>query len=327
MVSVDMGSLSETLFESELFGHVKGTFTDAKEERDGKFEIAKGSTLFMDEIANLMLPLQAKLLAALQNREIVKVGSNKKIPIDIRLVCATDSHLPTLVRERKLREDLLYRINTIHIEVPPLRERTEDIPLPVDYFLDLYCAKYKKPLLKPDSEVIEKMQRYSWPGNIRELQHGIEKAVILSDGSTLTSNGFFFSESPVRLVSVQTLEEMERQMIAASIRQNDGNLTAVAAQLGITRQTLYNKIKNIISEYVVPQRISPSGRVPGSVDRFSGVLFLLVKTSSWYALLPALGLYGQYSVSSSSLTASLKKSPVFSRPSKMKTLLCYFVYS
>lgn len=268
MVSVDTGSLSETLFESELFGHVKDAFTDAKEERDGKFEIAKGSTLFMDEIANLMLPLRAKLLAALQNREIVKVGSNKKIPIDIRLVCATDSHLPTLVRERKFREDLLYRINTIHIEVPPLRERTEDIPLPVDYFLDLYCAKYKKPLLKPDREVIEKMQRYSWPGNIRELQHGIEKAVILSDGSTLTSNGFFFSESPVRPVSVQTLEEMERQMIAASIRQNDGNLTAVAAQLGITRQTLYNKIKNIISEYAVPQRISPSGRVPGSVDRF-----------------------------------------------------------
>lgn len=243
MVSVDMGSLSETLFESELFGHVKGAFTDAKEERDGKFEIAKGSTLFLDEIANLTLPLQAKLLAALQNREIVKVGSNKKIPIDIRLVCATNSHLPTLVREGKFREDLLYRINTIHVEVPPLRERTEDIPLLVDYFLDLYCAKYKKPLLKPDSEVIEKMQRYSWPGNIRELQHSIEKAVILSDDNTLTSNGFFFSESPVRTPAVQTLEEMERQMIAASIRQNDGNLTAVAAQLGITRQTLYNKIK------------------------------------------------------------------------------------
>ena len=243
MVSVDMGSLSETLFESELFGHVKGAFTDAKEERVGKFEIAKGSTLFMDEIANLSLPLQAKLLAALQNREIVKVGSNKKIPIDIRLVCATNSDLPMLVKEGKFREDLLYRVNTIHIEIPPLRERKEDIPLFADFFLKKYCAKYKKTFLKMGAEVIEKMQHYTWPGNVRELQHTIEKAVILSDGDILTTNDFFFSEKNMDTAPVQTLEEMERKMISESIRHHDGNMSAVAAQLGITRQTLYNKIK------------------------------------------------------------------------------------
>ena len=244
MVHVDMGSLSETLFESELFGHVKGAFTDAKEDRAGKFEAAKGSTLFMDEIANLSFPLQAKLLAALQNREIVKVGSNKKIPIDIRLVCATNTNLHTLVKEGKFREDLLYRINTIQIEIPPLRERVADIPLLADFFLKIYCARYKKNTLKINGEVLNKMKQYAWPGNVRELQHTIEKAVILGEGDTLTLNDFFFSNShtPANTV-VRTLEEMERSMIASSIRKNNGNLSAVAAELGITRQTLYNKIK------------------------------------------------------------------------------------
>lgn len=243
MVSVDMGSLSETLFESELFGHVKGAFTDAKEDRAGKFEIAKGSTLFMDEIANLSLPLQAKLLAALQNREIVKVGSNKKIPIDIRLVCATNSNLRTLVKEGKFREDLLYRINTIQIEIPPLRERVADIPLLAGFFLDIYCTKYNKPALKLSGEVMEKMKRYPWPGNVRELQHTVEKAVILSEGDTLTLHNFFFPENNPGETTMLTLEEMERQMIETSIRHHEGNLSAVAAQLGVTRQTLYNKIK------------------------------------------------------------------------------------
>lgn len=247
MVGVDMGSLSETLFESELFGHVKGAFTDAREDRAGKFEIAKGSTLFMDEIANLSLPLQAKLLAALQNREIVKVGSNQKIPIDIRLVCATNSNLGELVKEGKFREDLLYRINTIQIEIPPLRERTADIPLLADFFLDIYCSKYKKTALKLSPDVLEKMKQYAWPGNVRELQHAIEKAVILGDGDTLTLNNFFFPDShptpPRTDTTVRTLDEMERRMIAESIRQNDGNLSSVAAQLGVTRQTLYNKMK------------------------------------------------------------------------------------
>ncbi|MDD2584545.1 MAG: sigma-54 dependent transcriptional regulator [Bacteroidales bacterium] len=246
MISVDMGSLSESLFESELFGHVKGAFTDANEERAGKFEVAKGGTLFMDEIANLSLPLQAKLLAALQNREIVKVGSNKKIAIDIRLLCATNSNLETLVKEGKFREDLLYRINTIQIEIPPLRERVSDIPLLAKFFLEIYSSKYKKPSLKISDKVLEQMQQYSWPGNVRELQHTIEKAVILGDGHTLTPSDFFFSKSSTSSAtnaSATTLEEMERQMIESSIEQNGGNLSAVALQLGITRQTLYNKIK------------------------------------------------------------------------------------
>lgn len=243
MVSVDMGSLSETLFESELFGHVKGAFTDAKEDRAGKFEIAKGSTLFLDEIANLSLPLQAKLLAALQNREIVKVGSNKKIPIDIRLVCATNSNLHSLVQKGVFREDLLYRINTIQIEIPPLRERLIDIPLLANFFLNIYRTKYNKPTLEFESEVMDTMKKYSWPGNVRELQHAVEKAVILSEGITLTRRNFLFPENKLPETSAQTLEEMERQMIAATIRQHEGNLTAVAAQLGISRQTLYNKLK------------------------------------------------------------------------------------
>ncbi len=243
MVSVDMGSLSETLFESELFGHVKGAFTDAKEDRVGKFEVAKGGTLFMDEIANLSLPLQAKLLAALQNREIVKVGSNKKIPIDIRLVCATNSDLNVLVREGQFREDLLYRINTIQVEIPPLRERVEDIPLLANFFLGVYSAKYNNPGLKFDHEVMEQMKRYAWPGNVRELQHAVEKAVILSEGDTLTQHNFIFPDN-IRVDSpVRTLEEMERQMIESTIREHEGNVSAAADQLGITRQTLYNKIK------------------------------------------------------------------------------------
>jgi DNA-binding NtrC family response regulator len=243
MVSVDMGSLSETLFESELFGHVKGAFTDAKEDRVGKFEVAKGGTLFMDEIANLSLPLQAKLLAALQNREIVKVGSNKKIPIDIRLVCATNSDLNVLVREGQFREDLLYRINTIQVEIPPLRERVEDIPLLANFFLGIYSAKYNNPGLKIDHEVIEQMKRYAWPGNVRELQHAVEKAVILSEGDTLTQHNFIFPDNTRVDSPVRTLEEMERQMIESTIREHEGNVSAAADQLGITRQTLYNKIK------------------------------------------------------------------------------------
>lgn len=244
MVNVDIGSLSETLFESELFGHVKGAFTDAREDRAGKFEVAKGSTLFLDEIANISMPLQAKLLAALQNREVVRVGSNKKIPVDIRLVCATNSDLQTMVAEGKFREDLLYRINTIQIEIPPLRERLNDIPLLANFFLEIYAAKYKKKGLRFGNAVLERMTRYDWPGNVRELQHTIEKAVILSDGSSLAPEHFLFSGTRQKATQrIQTLDEMEQQMIEASLRQHNGNMSAVASQLGITRQTLYNKIK------------------------------------------------------------------------------------
>ncbi len=244
LVRVDMGALSETLFESELFGHVKGAFTDAKEDRMGKFEVAKGGTLFLDEIANLSLPLQAKLLTALQTREIVRVGSNKKIPIDIRLVCATNANLPELVKQGRFREDLLYRINTIQIEVPALRNRSSDIPLLAKFFLEKYSAKYHKPNLKITDEALEKLTKNQWKGNVRELQHTIEKVVILSDDSQIKAEDFFFSSSSeiVEIPSV-TLEEMEKKMIAQCLQRNDNNLSAAATELGITRQTLYNKLK------------------------------------------------------------------------------------
>lgn len=243
LVRVDMGALSENLFESELFGHVKGAFTDAKEDRMGKFEIAKGSTLFLDEIANLSLPLQAKLLTALQNREIVRVGSNKKIPIDIRLVCATNANLHELVRQGMFREDLLYRINTIQIEVPALRYRTTDIPLLAQFFLEKYRTKYQKPQLEISGEAIEKLTAYQWYGNVRELQHAIEKAVILNDGKRLSSADFFFSATKQAATSPTTLEEMEKKLITQCLHRNDNNLSAAATELGITRQTLYNKLK------------------------------------------------------------------------------------
>lgn len=239
-----MGALSETLFESELFGHVKGAFTDAKEDRMGKFELAKGSTLFLDEIANLSLPLQAKLLTALQTREIVRVGSNKKIPIDIRLVCATNANLPDLVKQGKFREELLYRINTIQIEVPALRHRSSDIPLLAKFFLEKYALKYNKPKLKINAEALEKLSKNQWPGNVRELQHTIEKAVILNDGLQITPEDLLLNPSgEIIEVPTTTLEEMERKMIAQCLQRNDNNLSAVATELGITRQTLYNKIK------------------------------------------------------------------------------------
>ena len=243
MISVDMGSLSETLFESELFGHVKGSFTDAKEDRAGKFEIAKGSSLFLDEIANLSLPLQAKLLAALQNREIVRVGSNKKIPIDIRLICATNANLPELVKPGNSAEDLFYRINTIQIEIPLCGSEFR-IFSPGRFFLNLYRNKYKKENLIISADAKEKMSRYTWPGNVRELQHTIEKAVILSDSNLLDADDFFFDKKYEESEKMfGTLEEMEKAMIEKSLKLQEGNLSAVAAQLGITRQTLYNKLK------------------------------------------------------------------------------------
>jgi DNA-binding NtrC family response regulator len=245
MVSVDMGSITETLFESEMFGHIKGAFTDAKDDRSGKFEIAQKGTLFLDEIGNLSLQSQAKLLSALQNRYIVRVGSNKQIPVDIRLICATNCVLPSRVSEGLFREDLLYRINTIQIEVPPLRDRVDDIPVLAFHFLRSYCDKYNKPGKKISTQALEKLSNYQWPGNIRELQHSIEKAVILSDSPILGPTDFSFSsvsKEPMDNGSI-TLEEMEKKLIAESIKKHDNNLSIVASKLGITRQTLYNKLK------------------------------------------------------------------------------------
>lgn len=244
MISVDMGAITETLFESELFGHVKGAFTDAKEDRAGKFEAANNGSLFLDEIGNLSYPLQSKLLAAIQSRKITRVGSNKPIDVNIRLICATNSNLQEMVANGVFREDLLYRINTIHIEIPPLRKRGKDILLLADFFLQRYSQKYGKKHLSFAFNTQERLLNYPWPGNVRELQHAIEKAVIMCESSILKPNDFFFKTITTELTSqVSTLEEMEKEMIRKAIERNEGNISAIASQLGITRQTLYNKMK------------------------------------------------------------------------------------
>ncbi|MCX6236220.1 MAG: sigma-54 dependent transcriptional regulator [Bacteroidia bacterium] len=243
MVGVDMGAITETLFESELFGHVRGAFTDAKTARDGKIKIADKSTLFLDEIGNLSLPLQAKLLACLENRQVIPVGANHPIPVDIRLICATNCNLDQMVAEGRFREDLLFRVNTIRIEAPPLRDREEDIILLANYFLNYYSEKYQKPKLILSGKVREKFRHYHWPGNVRELRHVMEKAVILLDGETLQPEDFHFRPMAERDDSRTTLEEMEKTMVEKALAENGGNMSAAATRLGVTRQTLYNKAK------------------------------------------------------------------------------------
>ena len=245
MVSVDMGSITESLFESELFGHVKGAFTDAREDRKGKFETADKSTLFLDEIGNLSLQSQSKLLSVLQNRYIVRVGSNRQIPIDIRLICATNCDLDKMITEGKFREDLLYRVNTILIEVPPLRDRVDDIPILANYFLRLHSERYGKTGLKISTSALEKLTNHDWPGNVRELQHAIEKAVIMSENPVLKPSDFVFISHSHRKVSNEevTLVEMEQRMIRDRLSTHNYNLSVVADKLGITRQTLYNKLR------------------------------------------------------------------------------------
>ena len=243
MISVDMGAITETLFESELFGHVKGAFTDAREDRVGKFEAANKGTLFLDEIGNLSYALQSKLLATLQSRKVIRVGSNKPIDVNIRLICATNSDLSRMVKEGTFREDLLYRINTIHVEVPPLRERGNDILLLAEAFLRDYGRKYRKPDLSFSGETRQRLLGYSWPGNVRELQHTVEKAVIMCDRQVLTPEDFLFKSEPSEMAPLETLEDMEREMIRKALERHEGNLSAVASRLGITRQTLYHKMK------------------------------------------------------------------------------------
>lgn len=244
-IGVDMGSISENLLESELFGHVKGAFTDAKEHRMGKFEAANQGTLFLDEIGNLSLQAQAKLLSVIQNRSVVRVGSNKAQAINIRLICATNCDLQKMVEDGLFREDLLYRINTIHIEVPPLRERGEDILLLAEFFLKRFGQKYDKAGLRINQAASEKLLQYPWPGNVRELQHTVERAVILGDGNVLKPTDFpLHSKRPAMAEKEpRTLDEMEYQMISLALEQHDGNYSAAAEQLGISRQTLYNKLK------------------------------------------------------------------------------------
>ena len=245
LVPVDMGAITETLFESELFGHVKGAFTDARADRPGKFEVANKGTLFLDEIGNLSYHLQAKLLTALQRRSIVRVGSNTPIPVNIRLICATNRDLQEMVQKGDFREDLLYRINTIHVEIPPLRERPEDIVPLTEIFLSKYTKIYGKTAMCLSLDAKEKLKAQPWFGNIRELEHTIEKAVIIAKRSVLDGNDFDFPRAKKKPVTKEatTLEEMEYNMIKNAMDKYSGNLSLVASQLGISRQTLYNKIK------------------------------------------------------------------------------------
>ncbi len=248
-ISVDLGAISETLFESELFGHVKGAFTDAKDDRPGRFEVASGGTLFLDEIGNLSLPLQAKLLSALQNRSVTRVGSNKSKQIDIRLICATNLPIYDLVQKNEFRQDLLYRINTIEVELPPLRDRKEDIDLLVQHFLQIYTRKYNKNILSVSEAARKKMMNYSWPGNVRELQHAIERAVIMGSGHILNPEDFFFSpaaqekdRSGVHLEDFH-LEEVEKILIRKVLQKFNGNITQAANELGLTRSSLYRRLE------------------------------------------------------------------------------------
>lgn len=247
-VKVDLGAIPESLFESELFGHKKGAFTDAREDRMGRFEFASGGTLFLDEIGNLALPMQAKLLSALQNRQVNRIGSHTMISFDIRLVCATNMPLNQMVNEKSFRQDLLYRINTVTIQLPPLRERLSDIPLLTNFFLKNFKQKYQKPALKIDKETLQKLKKYPWPGNIRELQHAIERAVILSEGENLSISDFLFPPSEgnnLDQASLESynLEEIEQWAIRKVLAKHGGNISRAAEELGLTRATLYRRME------------------------------------------------------------------------------------
>ena len=242
-----MGAITESLFESELFGHKKGAFTDAKEDRPGRFEVANSGTLFLDEIGNLSMPLQSKLLTALQKREITRIGANKIIPIDIRLICATNMPVYDMVDDNGFRQDLLYRINTVEIKLPSLRERIEDIPMLAEHFVKLYCNKYRKPEKKIPSVTLKKLQKYHWPGNIRELQHAIERAIIMSDGPQLSPDDFFFlaqKQEPEQAKAQSfNLDEVERNVIQKAITKHGGNISKAAKELGLTRASLYRRLE------------------------------------------------------------------------------------
>jgi DNA-binding NtrC family response regulator len=244
-VSVDLGAISETLFESELFGHVKGAFTDARDDRNGRFEEAQGGTIFLDEIGNISLPFQAKLLTVLQNRSVTKVGSNKTIPIDVRLICATNRNIQQMAAQHQFRQDLLYRINTIEIQLPPLRERVADIVPLAEHFMQLYRDKYKRPVNALHESLVPQLQQYDWPGNIRELQHAIERAVILSQGKMLMPKDVFV-KSPAKEQDLDTgynLEEMERNIINQAMKKCNGNITEAARELGLSRAALYRRLE------------------------------------------------------------------------------------
>ncbi|MEZ4825535.1 MAG: sigma-54 dependent transcriptional regulator [Bacteroidia bacterium] len=244
-VHVDLGAIAESLFESELFGHVKGAFTDARQDREGRFEAAHGGTLFLDEIGNLSLPLQAKLLTALQSRHVTRVGSNRPVSTDIRLICATNMPLYEMVDQKKFRQDLIYRINTVEITLPPLRERTEDIPLLVNYYLKMYAEKYRREAPEIRPEFIRKLQQHTWPGNIRELQHALERAIIMEDLDSILPEELDMASATGDFPSGQedfNLEEVEKAAIRQAISKHNGNISKAARELGLGRTTLYRKM-------------------------------------------------------------------------------------
>ncbi len=244
-IKVDLGAVSESLFESELFGHAKGAFTDAKEDRPGRFEMANLGSLFLDEIGNLSLAMQAKLLTALQFKQISRVGSNKITPLDTRLICATNMPLYDMIAESEFRQDLLYRINTVEIKLPPLRDRIEDIEPIALHFLKMYSKKYRKERMRLNETTLNKLKRYSWPGNVRELQHAIERAVIMANSHLLAPEDFLLIERPTQNVIASdnyNIEEMEKQAIQNAVRNAEGNLTKAAQALGLGRSTLYRKM-------------------------------------------------------------------------------------
>jgi DNA-binding NtrC family response regulator len=245
-MNVDMGAITESLFESELFGYVKGAFTDAKEDKAGRFELANGGTLFLDEIGNLPLPLQSKLLTVLQNRKVNRVGSAKSKEIDIRLVCATNQSLKEMVADSTFRQDLLFRINTIEIQLPPLRDRIEDIEALTDHFIKLYSKKYKKEVNGCSKETIKKLEKHSWPGNVRELQHATERAVIMSESTILQPSDFLLtqeiSDSEQVVFEDYNLEEVEKMVLRKALKKHEGNISKAADELGLTRASLYRRM-------------------------------------------------------------------------------------
>ncbi len=246
-VSVDVGAITETLFESELFGHKKGAFTDAKEDRAGRFEAANKGTLFLDEIGNLPLAMQSKLLTVLQRREVTRVGSNQATPIDIRLVCATNMPLYEMVEKNEFRQDLLYRINTVELHLPALRERQEDIPLLAEHYAKVYSKRYNLPQKSFSASAMRKLQQYHWPGNVRELQHAIERAIIISDEDELQAGDFLFllqkSESAELDIDDYNLENVEKLVIQKAISKHAGNISKAAKALGLTRASLYRRLE------------------------------------------------------------------------------------
>lgn len=247
-VTIDLGSIPEQLFESELFGFEKGAFTDAKKSKAGRMEVATSGTLFLDEIGNLSLPMQSKLLTAIEKRQISRLGSTQTVPIDVSLICATNADIRQMVEDGNFRQDLLYRINTIEIHIPPLRERGNDIILLADHFLDRYTRKYKKKIHGLTREAKNKLLKYAWPGNVRELQHTIERAVILGDGSMLKPENFLFhttSKQKKEEEVVLNLEQLERQAIEKALRISNGNISRAAEYLGITRFALYRKLEKL----------------------------------------------------------------------------------